>query len=404
MEGIINEFSRAEVEKLIIKVIGVGGGGGNAVNYMYKQGVSGVSYMICNTDEQALRKSPITTQVLLGEGLGAGNRPEVAHREAEEAEEAIRRELSDGTKMVFITAGMGGGTGTGAAPVVARIAKSMNILTVGIVTIPFAFEGNKKIFQALDGIARMSKSVDALLVINNEILLQIYADLDLPNAFDKVDNVVTSAAMGISEIVNVDGYINVDFADVSTIMRKGGMAIMNYGFASGERRITRAIEDALDSPLLNNNDIYSTNRILLNFYCSSEYQIKMAELAEIKEFMAKMGDDREVIWGITFDETLGEEVKITLIATGSDISMIPEEYKNRMLGKDDEENEELSFDKTDTQELEDARRKWAGALYPDENIVGEAPSLTMEMINTDPNLLQLLEEETAYSRLMSRNK
>jgi cell division protein FtsZ len=311
----------------IIKVIGVGGGGGNAVNHMYRQGITNVSFVVCNTDNQALIKSPVPIKIQLGsnttEGLGAGGNPEVAKKAAEESLDKIQSMLQDSTKMVFITAGMGGGTGTGASPVVAKVAHDMGILTVGIVTIPFAFEGNLKIRQALEGVAALSEHVDAILVINNEKLKEIYPDLELSNAFAKADDVLTNAAKAIAEIITVPGYINTDFADVYSIMKDGNVAIMNTGYASGENRITKAIENALNSPLLNTNDVSGASKILLSLYCSTSNQIRMDEVEQIHQFMAKVGTDVQVIWGATFDDDLGDDVKITLIATGFEVGDIP---------------------------------------------------------------------------------
>lgn len=307
----------------IIKVIGVGGGGGNAVNHMYNQGYRDVSFVVCNTDNQALKSSPVPLKIQLGEGLGAGGIPEVAREAAEESIDSIKKVLEDNTKMIFITAGMGGGTGTGASPVVARTAREMDILTVGIVTIPFAFEGKRKIHQALAGVHALSEHVDALLVINNEKLKEIYPDLELSNAFAKADDVLTNAARSIAEIITETGYINTDFADVNTILKNGNVAIMNTGFASGENRITKAIDDALTSPLLNTTDVKGASKVLLNLYCSKEHQIKMEEVQQINDFMATIGEDIQVIWGATYDDSLGEEVKITLIATGYEVSDIP---------------------------------------------------------------------------------
>ena len=315
------------VDSSIIKVIGVGGGGGNAVNHMYRQGITDVSFVVCNTDNQALVKSPVPTKIQLGidttEGLGAGGKPEVAKRAAEESIDKIKDLLKDNTKMVFITAGMGGGTGTGASPVVAKAAHDLGILTVGIVTIPFAFEGNMKIRQALEGVAALSEHVDAILVINNEKLKQIYPDLELSNAFAKADDVLTNAAKAIAEIITVPGYINTDFADVYSILKDGNVAIMNTGYASGENRITKAIADALNSPLLNTNDVSGASKILLSLYCSTTDQIRMEEVEQIHEFMSKVGENVQVIWGASFDDELKESVKITLIATGFDVSDIP---------------------------------------------------------------------------------
>ncbi|MDD4428167.1 MAG: cell division protein FtsZ [Paludibacter sp.] len=323
MEDILPLVDLPMIDPAIIKVIGVGGGGGNAVNHMYNQGFRDVSFVVCNTDNQALQHSPVPLKIQLGAGLGAGGNPEVARQAAEESIDRIKEVLKDNTKMVFITAGMGGGTGTGASPVVAQAAHELGILTVGIVTIPFAFEGNLKIRQALEGVAALSEHVDALLVINNEKLREIFADLELSNAFAKADDVLTNAARGIAEIITVPGYINTDFADVYTILSKGNVAIMNTGYASGEKRITNAIKDALNSPLLNTNDVSGASKVLLNLYCSMEHQIKMEEVKEINDFMASIGDDIQVIWGAAFDDSLGENVKITLIATGYDVSDIP---------------------------------------------------------------------------------
>lgn len=315
------------VDSSIIKVIGVGGGGGNAVNHMYRQGITDVTFVVCNTDNQALKNSPVPAKIQLGgiitEGLGAGGDPEKAYKAAEESIEEIQKMLSDHTKMVFITAGMGGGTGTGASPVVAKAAHDMGILTVGIVTIPFAFEGNMKIRQALEGVAALSEHVDAILVINNEKLKKIYPDLELSNAFAKADDVLTNAAKAIAEIITVPGYINTDFADVFSIMKNGKVAIMNTGYSSGDNRITKAIEDSLNSPLLNTNDVSGAKKILLSLYCSKSHQIRMEEVEQIQEFMLTVGENVQVIWGASFDDSLGEKVKITLIATGFDVSNIP---------------------------------------------------------------------------------
>lgn len=315
------------IENSIIKVIGVGGGGGNAVNHMYRQGIHDVSFVVCNTDNQALIKSPVPNKIQLGTtttaGLGAGGNPKVARLAAEESMDKIKDLLDEQTKMVFITAGMGGGTGTGASPIVARAAHELGKLTVGIVTIPFAFEGNVKIKQALEGVAELSQYVDAILVINNEKLREIYPDLELSNAFAKADDVLTNAAKAIAEIITVPGYINTDFADVYNTLKDGNVAIMNTGYASGENRIEKAIENALNSPLVNTNDVAGASKILLSLYCSKSNQIKMEEVEQIHQFMAKVGNNVNVIWGASFDESLGDDVKITLIATGFEVSDIP---------------------------------------------------------------------------------
>ena len=308
----------------IIKVIGVGGGGGNAVNHMFREGIHDVSFAICNTDNQALMKSPVPVKVQLGEkttgGLGAGNKPDVAREAAEESADSIRKLLSDGTRMAFITAGMGGGTGTGSAPVVARIAKEMDILTVGIVTIPFVFEGHRKIIQALKGVEEIAKNVDALLVVNNERLRDIYHDWTVPSAFAKADNTLASAAKSIAEIITVEGYVNLDFADVNTTLKDGGVAIMSSGVGSG---VDDAIKDALHSPLLNSNDIFSAKKILINLSFDSEHPLKVEELDPLHDFMAKFSTDIDVIWGIAQEEGLGENVKVTLLATGFSIVDVP---------------------------------------------------------------------------------
>lgn len=301
-------------------MIGVGGGGGNAVNNMYKQGIHDVSFVVCNTDAQALKDSPVPERLQLGsEGLGAGNRPEKARLAAEESIDDIKAMLSDGTKMDFITAGMGGGTGTGAAPVIARVSKELGILTVGIVTIPFKFEGNKKIDQALDGVDEMAKHVDALLVINNERLRKVYPDLSLLNGFAKADDTLSVAAKSIAEIITVRGLINLDFNDVRTVLKDGGVAIMSTGFGEGEGRVRKAIEDALNSPLLNDNDVYNSQRILLSIAFSSENGtdgLAMEEMNEINDFMSRFGSKFELKWGIAIDNTLEKKVKITILATG----------------------------------------------------------------------------------------
>lgn len=337
----------------IIKVIGVGGGGGNAVNHMYREGIHDVNFVVCNTDSKALADSPVPVRLQIGkEGLGAGNRPERARAAAEESVEQIKQMLDDGTKMVFITAGMGGGTGTGAAPVIAREAKSMGILTVGIVTIPFLFEGNKKIDQALDGVEQISKHVDALLVINNERLREIYPELNVLSAFEKADNTLSVAARSIAEIITMHGIINLDFRDVCTVLKDGGVAIMSTGFGEGENRVSKAIEAALHSPLLNNNDIFNSKKVLLSISFCAENEgdtLMMDEMNEVHEFMSKFHDDVETKWGLSTDPSLGKKVKITILATGFGLTNVPgiknkldaeAEKKRQEDIEKDEENEE----------------------------------------------------------------
>ena len=324
MEDINNtilDFDIPEKEHSIIKVIGVGGGGGNAVNHMYRNGIHDVTFVLCNTDNQALNDSPVPVHLQLGkEGLGAGNRPEKAREAAEESIEDVRRMLNDGTKMAFITAGMGGGTGTGAAPIIARESKAMGILTVGIVTIPFRFEGERKINQALDGVEEMSKYVDAMLVINNERLRKIYPDLSLMGAFAKADDTLSVAAKSIAEIITVHGIINLDFNDVRTVMKDGGVAIMSTGYGEGEGRLRKAIDAALNSPLLNDSDIYNSKKILLSISIGSEsnngHSFMMDEMNEVHEFMAQFTDSFEIKWGVAIDPELDDKVKVTILATG----------------------------------------------------------------------------------------
>ncbi|WP_028897339.1 cell division protein FtsZ [Prevotella sp. HUN102] len=310
-----------EEQNSIIKVIGVGGGGGNAVNHMYKEGIHDVTFVLCNTDAQSLNDSPVPVHLQLGkEGLGAGNKPAKAREAAEETIDDIRNMLNDGTKMAFITAGMGGGTGTGAAPVIARVSKELDILTVGIVTIPFRFEGDKKIDQALDGVEEMSKQVDALLVINNERLREIYPEMSVLNAFGKADDTLSIAAKSIAEIITVHGLINLDFNDVKTVLKDGGVAIMSTGYGEGEGRVKQAIEDALNSPLLNDNDIYNSKKILLSINFSSDNKdnpgLTMEEMGDVNEFMGRFSDDFELKWGIALDPELDKKVKVTILATG----------------------------------------------------------------------------------------
>jgi len=322
----ILDFGVPEEKHSIIKVIGVGGGGGNAVNHMYREGIHDVTFVVCNTDNQALNDSPVPVKLQLGhEGLGAGNRPAKAKAAAEESIEDIKRMLSDGTRMAFITAGMGGGTGTGAAPVIAQVSKEMGILTVGIVTIPFRFEGNKKIDQALDGVEEMSKHVDALLVINNERLRSIYPDLSFMAAFGKADDTLSIAAKSIAEIITVHGVMNLDFNDVKTVLENGGVAIMSTGYGEGEERVKKAIDDALNSPLLNDNDIFNSKKILLNIsFCDqkeSSDNFMMDEINYVHDFLAKFGDF-EIKWGVANDPELGKKVKVTILATGFGMSNV----------------------------------------------------------------------------------
>ena len=304
----------------IIKVIGVGGGGGNAVNHMYRQGIKGVDFIVCNTDSQALELSPIPTKIQIGsnltDGRGAGSDPEVGRKAAQESIEEIKRLLADNTKMLFITAGMGGGTGTGAAPVIAKTAKEMGILTVGIVTNPFEFEGPRRKAKAIDGLDSLKKNVDTILVINNERLRAMYGNFPFSAAFAHADNILTTAAKGIAEIITVPGYINVDFEDVKTVMADSGVAIMGSASAEGEERALKAVEGALHSPLLSENDIIGANHILLNI-TSGTKEILLDEITIITNYIQEhAGMNADMIWGHCYDEALGENIMVTIIATG----------------------------------------------------------------------------------------
>ncbi len=322
MIDVINDLGLELAQDSIIKVMGVGGGGCNAVNYLYAQGVKDVTFLVCNTDKQSLERSSVPAKLQLGPGLGAGGKPEVAQEYAEQNRERIKESLNDGTKMLFLTAGMGGGTGTGASSVVASVAREMGILTVGIVTIPFTFEGPKKIKKAMIGVAQLAEQVDAILVINNEKLRQIYPDLNMLNAFAKSDDVVANAARAIAEIITVPGYINTDFADVYNTLKNGNVAIMSVGIANGENRITQAIHEALHSPLVN-SDVRGATRLLLQIYTTTEHALIMSEIDQIHSFVSEIGEDVEVQWGASLDETLEDKVRVTIIATGFEVSNIP---------------------------------------------------------------------------------
>ncbi|MCO5232586.1 MAG: cell division protein FtsZ [Chitinophagales bacterium] len=307
-------------DESIIKVIGVGGGGSNAVNFMYKQGITGVNFVICNTDQQALASSEVPNKIQLGPSLtggrGAGAKPDVGKEATIESEEEIRKALGHNTQMVFITAGMGGGTGTGGAPIVAKIAKDMGILTVGIVTIPFSFEGKSKREKAESGLDELKQNVDSIIVISNNKLREIYGNLSLSAAFSHADNILTTAARGISEIITKPGQVNVDFEDVKTVMRNSGVAIMGIGVAEGEGRATKAIDAALASPLLDDADIYGARGILL-YISSGSKEVTMDEIHQITDYVQQAANnDTEIIWGVCHDDNLEDEVSVTLIATG----------------------------------------------------------------------------------------
>jgi len=380
----------------IIKVIGVGGGGGNAVNHMYREGIHDVTFVVCNTDNQALDESPVPIKLQLGhEGLGAGNRPERARDAANESLEDIKQMLNDGCKMAFITAGMGGGTGTGAAPIIAKTAKDMGILTVGIVTIPFLFEGNRKIDQALDGVEEMSKHVDALLVINNERLRDVYSDLSVMNAFGKADDTLSVAAKSIAEIITIRGKINLDFNDVKTVLKDGGVAIMSTGYGEGEGRVTQAITDALHSPLLNNNDIFNSKKVLFNISYSMNSDLMMEEMNEVHEFMSRFGKDVETKWGLYIDDSLGEKVKFTILATGFGIKDVPG-MSNKLSA---EEQKRLEEQEEEEQKKAERRDDFYPGSYKNSRKKGNYKIyiFTQEDLDND-DIISMVETTPTYKR------
>jgi len=401
-EDTLLEFDYATTgNPVIIKVIGVGGGGGNAVNHMYEEGIQDVSFVLCNTDSQALNRSSVPDKIILGrkitQGLGAGNKPERAKLAAEESMDEIRSLLSDGTKMVFITAGMGGGTGTGAAPVIARIARDMGLLTVGIVTIPFLFEGEPKILQALNGVEEIAKNVDALLVINNERLREIYSDLTVMNAFRKADDTLTTAAKSIAEIITQPGIINLDFADVKTTMKDGGVALMSNGYGEGEDRVRLALEDALNSPLLGNKNVKNAKRVLLNVSFSKDAELLMEEMNYIHEFMAESNRYVEVIWGTAIDDSLAQKVKVTILATGftmEDIPLMAEKRRSEEVTLSEEDRERKE------QEAKDLIRRYYGDNVKGvgkHHAQGQIAILTTNELDDDV-MIALLEDNPTFSR------
>ena len=341
MEDIV-QFDFPTDSPKIIKVIGVGGGGGNAVNHMYREGIHDVAFVVCNTDRKALEESPVPVKLQLGhEGLGAGNRPAKAKEATEESINEVKDMLNDGTKMVFITAGMGGGTGTGAAPTIARIAKDMDILTVG-------------------GVEEISQHVDALLVINNEKLGEIYPDLSVTSAFAKANDTLLIAAKSIAEIITMRGIINLDFNDVKTVMKDGGVAIMSTGYGEGENRVSEAIKNAQHSPLLNENDIFNSKKVLLNISYSAEHELMMSEMEEVKEFMNRFNRDFETKFGMAIDNSLEGKVKITLLATGFGIQDIHmKEMDERVSQRSAEEQQRLA----ELEEEEEQRRMRRESYY-----------------------------------------
>ena len=429
--GTVVAFDGPSKLSQMIKVIGVGGGGCNAVNNMADKGIVGADFIVANTDKQAISSSPVTNKILLGpercKGLGAGAKPELAQQAAEESGDEARAVLGGGaTSMVFITAGMGGGTGTGAAPVIAKIAKEMGILTVGVVTIPFVFEGRKKIHQALAGVERMKENVDAMLVINNERLRDINPQMEISEAFSAADNVLLNAVKGISEMITVEGHINVDFQDVKTTLTAGGVAVMNTGEGEGENRLQDAIENAINSPLLKDKDIRGAKHILFVIYTSNDdKQVKMDEITHLNNFMADevCNDDVDVIWGLTYDNKLESgKVKITLIASGfntdeavvkpqktedtektqTDLFGNSEKTDRHDSGTSSEHHEEAqSSNHEDTKDEDNF-----DSYYGDTNIEREKKEQKLnEMMQktNDENVVKHMEEEPAYKRRQNLN-
>lgn len=398
------EFDAPIVDQMqnIIKVIGVGGGGCNAVRNMYNEGVQGVSFAVCNTDSASLKNSPVPVKIQLGEGLGAGARPEVGKAEAESSIDMIEHLLDDHTKMVFVTATMGGGTGTGAAPVIARVAKEKGLLTIGVVTIPFYFEHRRKIIKALKGVDELRKNVDALLIVNNERLCDIYSDtnVSLKNALAEADNVLKNAVKGISELITIssEGNINLDFRDVETTMRNGGGAIMAIGRAKGDHRVERAIIDALDSPLLHGNDISRAKRILFNIYASEENPILIPEMQEVDDFFDQLNPDVEVIWGTSTDDSLGEDAKVIILAT--DMNDEEELVSKPRLNTDDEYYERL------IKELyKPLKAKVEPSVEPlKEEPQEELPFVVEPVAEPEPAQEPVVEEEEGSKSVVSRMK
>jgi len=351
------QFDIQKINKSIIKVIGVGGGGSNAVNHMFNQGIRDVEFVVCNTDAQALKSSPVPNRLQIGvnltSGLGAGANPEKGRNAALESKEEIRDLLSDNTKMIFITAGMGGGTGTGAAPVIAKVAKELDILTVGIVTAPFAFEGKKKTIAAQQGIDELRENCDSVLVILNDKLREIYGNLPIRAAFAQADNILTTAAKGIAEIITVPGYVNVDFEDVKTVMHNSGASVMGSAEAEGDNRASRAAEEAISSPLLNARDIHGAQKLLLSIISGDEAELQMDELTEIIEYIQeKAGEEAEVIFGHGIDPDLHKSIRVTIIATGFEEEEVKPRVKEQQKKKviDLESNRQISlFDEYEMQ-------------------------------------------------------
>ena len=368
----------------IIKVIGVGGGGGNAVGQMYRDNIPEVRYLVANTDKKALDDNIVPDHLQLGPGLGAGGDPERGAALANECIDQINAALDDETKMVFITAGMGGGTGTGASPVIAHTAREKGILTVGIVTIPFLFEREKQIDKALDGLEKLSKEVDAMLVINNQRLCDIYGDLSIIKAFKCADETLSTAVSSITEIISMHGRVNLDFQDVNTTLRNGGVAVMSTGYAEGENRVTRAINDALNSPLLNNNDVFDASHILIAITTSSDdgAALRTGEVDEINAFMEHFNSDIETKWGLAFDPQLGQTIKITIIASGFGLYGTKKRERNKKLEVDADDDDKSwrrkDYYGTSTQ----VRRRARCYIFNDDDLNNEALLKQVEEVPT----------------------
>lgn len=399
MDDTILKFNMPVDTLKIIKSIGVGGGGGNAVTNMYKEGINDVSFVLCNTDNQALRKSEVPNKLLIGAnttgGLGAGNLPEKGEAAALESEEEIRAMLNDGTKMTFITAGMGGGTGTGAAPVIAKISRNMGILTVGIVTIPYLFEGRSKLVKALKGVRRMAENVDSIVVVNNQNLLGL-EDLSVPQANRKADETLTIAARSIAEIITTDLEQNVDFADVDTTMRNSGVALVSVGIGEGEGRLRLAIEQALETTLANDKDkIYNAQRVAFVIYYSHENELKVTEMTDVDNFMNKFNTEYEVKWGHGYDDTLGDKIKITIVATGFGLEDVLSDEASELESEDDiaKAAERAAALKQKRQEEDEL----IGRYYDTYRSAAKSVILSPEELD-DEHLISLLEDNPTYNR------
>lgn len=396
MDALADNFEVSDAKEAnttYIKVVGVGGGGGNAVNYMYRQGIKNVAFALVNTDAQALKASPVPTKITIGSGLGAGNIPQVAREAAEKDMAKIQSLFEDNTQMVFVTATLGGGTGTGAGPVVARIAKDKGLLTVGIVTIPFYFEGDSKILKAFEGADEMYDNVDAILVINNDRLIEIYGELDFFNALYKSDETLATAARSISEIITSQGHMNLDFKDVETTLRNGGAAIISTGYGEGPDRVRQALDDALNSPLLKNRNILSAKKLLFNIYFSENAtnKFKMGEMNEFTKFVKNIDSKVDVIWGASVDNELGDKVKIALLASGFDL---PDRDEQQMDIPAPEVAPKSGSRAANTADIDKLKAEYGNKVdYYNTNYIILTPAQM-----DDDNVIDILESSPAYNR------